>query len=370
MDGKPIYLIATPFYPALDDWRGSFVEDFAHAVARSGDWRVIVLRLDFSMRTWKTESQGVQILSLPFMRLPGMCFPMAFANENIRYFNMVLKENGIDKKEIAVLHAHTALCTIYADAVDCVSFEHHHDCDSYGTHLGWLRWSRLYRLWEKRILCRWHERITQHVFISEIVRRNFEAQLGRGVDAYLLYNGVDKRIFPRRENKPLGVHLIIGCVGNFEDGKDQEILIRALAGVNDVEVHFIGTGPTRRMCERLSFELGVDCKWEPERRHEAMGEWYRSLDLFVLPSSYEGMGCVFLEAASSGVPFICSDKAGVAELIKGNRDSWVFKAQNVGDLRNKILGWRENRSVQDLEEYDIDVLVGRFNSWVKEIVLS
>lgn len=368
MQTRPIYLIVTPFFPFKDDWRGAYVEDFAKAMARTGDWDVRVMLLDYRGAIEDFEVDGIKVMALPFKRLPGMCWPMFYARANRRAFAQVLKRHGIDKQDIGILHTHTAICTIYAQELDCVSLEHHHDCESFGLHLGWLNWSRLYGAIERRILKRYHEAMTAHVFISERVRRNFEAAMGKQAEGYVLYNGVDPRLFPKRAKLPDNDRLTIGCVGNFESGKDQAVLIEAAAGLDKAEVKFIGTGPLRDECERRAELLGVNCRWEPERWHAEMGAWYRTLDLFVLPSSYEGMGCVFLEAAASGVPFICSDQAGVAELIAADQARWTFKAGDSVDLRKKIVAWRETRSNTPLAEYDIDVLVPRFNEYVKGLV--
>ena len=373
MAKNPIYLIVTPFFPFKEDWRGGFVEDFVKAMARTGDWDVRVMLLDYKGLVKDFEVDGIKVMALPFKRLPGMCFPMFYAKENIATFCRVLKEHGIAPSEVAVLNAHTAICTIYAQALDCVTLEHHHDCESFGLHLGWLQWSRIYRWLEKRLLLPWHRRMTAHVFVSERVRRNFEAAIGKQVEGYVLYNGVDKRIFPQRARMPQNGQLTIGCIGNFERGneavsKNQEVLIRSLAGIENVQVRFIGTGTTQKTCENLAKLLGVNCRWDEERRHAELAAWYKDLDLFILPSSVEGFGCVFTEAYACGVPFICSDRAGVAELIAGDRERWTFKAGDADDLRRKIAAWRERRGQQKLAEYDIDILVPRFNEYVRGLI--
>lgn len=373
MQTRPIYLIVTPFFPFKDDWRGAYVEDFAKAMARTGDWDVRVMLLDYRGTIEDFEVDGIKVMALPFKRLPGMCWPMFYAKANRRAFAQVLKRHGIDKQDIGILHTHTAICTIYAPELDCASLEHHHDCESFGLHLGWLNWSRLYGAIERRILKRYHEAMTAHVFISERVRRNFEAAMGKQVEGYVLYNGVDPRLFPKRAKLPDNDRLTIGCVGNFDHGtaavsKNQDVLIRALGGVENVQVRFVGSGKTLGDCQLLAEQLGVSCRWDSERWHEELAEWYRELDLFVLPSSIEGFGCVAVEAAASGVPFICSDQAGVAELIAADQARWTFKAGDSVDLRKKIVAWRETRSNTPLAEYDIDVLVPRFNEYVKGLV--
>ena len=73
MQTRPIYLIVTPFFPFKDDWRGAYVEDFAKAMARTGDWDVRVMLLDYRGVIEDFEVDGIKVMALPFKRLPGMC---------------------------------------------------------------------------------------------------------------------------------------------------------------------------------------------------------------------------------------------------------------------------------------------------------
>ena len=71
------------------------------------------------------------------------------------------------------------------------------------------------------------------------------------------------------------------------------------------------------MCEEYIKEHGLELyvEWPNEVTHEKLPDYYRSLDLFVLPSVYEGFGCVYTEAYACGVPFIGVFDQGAAEVI-------------------------------------------------------
>jgi len=114
----------------------------------------------------------------------------------------------------------------------------------------------------------------------------------------------------------------------------------------------------REVCE----EKGINAEFRDEVRHEDLPDFYRGLDLFVLPSFFEGFGCVYTEAHSCGVPFIACEGQGIGEILPPEeRGRWLCKPRDAGDLARKIRGYMENRWVQNLfEDQDIDKLVGTF----------
>jgi glycosyltransferase involved in cell wall biosynthesis len=63
---------------------------------------------------------------------------------------------------------------------------------------------------------------------------------------------------------------------------------------------------------------------EPALPHEILAEWYRAMDLFVMPSRYETMSSAILEAQACGVPFLASDIAGNRMIAKGG-GGWLFE---------------------------------------------
>ena len=66
-----------------------------------------------------------------------------------------------------------------------------------------------------------------------------------------------------------------------------------------------------------------------------MSEVYQFInvaDCLVLPSKHDGWGTVVSEALISGVPAICSDTCGVAEVVKLSNYGGVFRSGNIDDL--------------------------------------
>jgi len=80
----------------------------------------------------------------------------------------------------------------------------------------------------------------------------------------------------------------------------------------------IGKGPMTSSWRRLAEKLGVDerCRWHgwlPE--HSDVINIISKADVFVFPSLQEGSPTVVMEALSKGVPVICLDHCGMADVV-------------------------------------------------------
>lgn len=63
---------------------------------------------------------------------------------------------------------------------------------------------------------------------------------------------------------------------------------------------------------------------------------YQSSDLFVLPSLGECFGIATVEAMGAGLPVIASDVGGTADIIEPERNGFIVRSNDVGDLSRAI----------------------------------
>ena len=390
---KPVYLYVTPFFPSPRGWRGSYSLDFVKALERTGRYDV---RVFVPGRGGDYEVGGVRVRRFPTWQLPSAIFPFLFNRHNARSFLDAVGRAGIDLADVAACHAGTAACGAYALAAKraaprCLALLHHHSLQSFGLNRGVLSEFWPHNLVQFPMLRRMHEAIDCHVFVSEQARKSFYAapdaswschghyrRQMRGLGFYrpvrrgrsiVLHNGVDTSLFtPGGRRAGGGRPFTIGTVANFEALKGHAVLLEALSLISgelgDWRLMLVGSGPEEgRIRETIARRgLGARVKIVREMAHDALPGFYRSLDLFVLPSVFEAFGCVYTEAYACGTPFIACAGQGIAELVpESERGLWLATSGDAVDLAGKIEAYHARRPRQHLAgEIAIDPLVREF----------
>jgi len=96
-----------------------------------------------------------------------------------------------------------------------------------------------------------------------------------------------------------------------------EALHRVLQRRQDFFLDIIGDGPNRAEYEKMTTDLGLSAmvKFHGIFSKEKVAEAMRGCDFFVLPSLWENLPVVLLEAMACGKPIIATDVGGVSEAV-------------------------------------------------------
>jgi len=179
-------------------------------------------------------------------------------------------------------------------------------------------------VWE-RFAARWL--IDGVVSVSQFTRKRMESAYALSSSRFqILPNAVDVT----GEAKPAGAPRRNGVFrlltvarldrGARHKGCDQVIRAMPILLRSHAETHYYiaGRGPMRIEYERLAAELGVarNVHFLGYLDEGELGEAYRSSHVFVMPSSGEGFGIVFLEAWRHALPVVCGDRDASAEVIR------------------------------------------------------
>jgi glycosyltransferase involved in cell wall biosynthesis len=168
-----------------------------------------------------------------------------------------------------------------------------------------------------------------------------------GEHAVELPVGLDCDVFkpgPTRLRERLGWrsnHWVIGYVGRLAYIKGVDLLAVAFAKIRHLIPHarllFVGRGEEEgKLRSRLHSEIAEGIVHiEPDVSHNLLAEWYRAMDLFVMPSRYENYSNAVLEALACEVPFLVSDVGGnrqLAETLRG----WSFSCGSADALAQRL----------------------------------
>lgn len=147
--------------------------------------------------------------------------------------------------------------------------------------------------------------------------------VGRRTDHHVIHNGVPD-ITPLQPIPHMG--FVIVMTARFGGQKNQRLLLEALLQLPpDVRVRFLGDGPTRCECERLTAEFGLSARVEFLGNRLDVPTILAEADVFVLTSYYEGFPISILEAMRSRLPVIASNVGGVHEAVLEGRNGMLVK---------------------------------------------
>jgi phosphatidylinositol alpha-1,6-mannosyltransferase len=143
--------------------------------------------------------------------------------------------------------------------------------------------------------------------------------------------GVQVDTFTPPREPPVNVIPVVGCVSRFVPRKGQERLIKAVARLDtDVEVLLVGKGRSEEKLRKLASSLGVSVRFEVDVPWSVLPGMYQQMDVFCMACKsrwagleFEGLGLVFLEAASSGVPVLAGDSGGAPETVLPGETGFV-----------------------------------------------
>lgn len=155
---------------------------------------------------------------------------------------------------------------------------------------------------------------------------------GWGVPARKLHtirNGVDLDRFaplsPQDARAGLGLDdaPLLLAVGNLIELKGHALLIEAVqllsASHPRLQLAIAGEGPERESLEALVARHGLAGRVRllGAVAHADLARWYAAADLFVMPSSREGLPNALLEALACGTPALATAVGGIPEVLAG-----------------------------------------------------
>lgn len=206
----------------------------------------------------------------------------------------------------------------------------------------------------------------------------------KGVQYKILVNAIDAKQYRynikirEQIRKELGIaedELIIGHVGRFSPAKNHIFLLRIFQRLlkrKNAKLLLVGDGELKQKIETEIEKLELSGKVLLTGVRTNIGELMQVMDVFVLPSIYEGLGIVGVEAQAAGLPCVISENVPDEAVITKNvrkvalsdsEDYWVkviLEAEKVErkDTYNEICeaGYDIESNSVKLEKYYFDLL--------------
>ncbi len=142
---------------------------------------------------------------------------------------------------------------------------------------------------------------------------------------------------------------VLGYVGRLTHIKGVDLLASAFHEVSRIlpqmRLLIVGSGAEETFVRSvLAKELGSRIAHiEPDVEHEKLSDWYRAMDLLVMPSRYENFSNAMIEAMACGIPILASSVGGNKTLVKSG-SGWLFECGSVSSLTSYLSRILEDRS--------------------------
>ncbi len=163
----------------------------------------------------------------------------------------------------------------------------------------------------------------------------------------VIRNGVDYERFAGAQAaslESLGIPAasrVLIFVGRLDPQKGLIYLLRALPDVmannDDLHLLLVGDGPQREPLQTLATDLGIDQQVHFAGWRADVPALLKACDALVLPSLWEGLPNVVLEAMAAGIPVIASEVDGVGELIRSGETGFLVSPGSTESLREMLV---------------------------------
>lgn len=179
----------------------------------------------------------------------------------------------------------------------------------------WRANERIYPVIKKKILKLLYNKADAIITVSKKIREDLNRNFGISDRLlHVVYNPYAIEAILERSKEPVedlsfdGMFTII-TVGTFYHVKNQELLLRAFAGLNrsDVQLVLVGDGELRKPLENLATELGVQDRFKITGFVSNPFKYVSKSDVFVLSSNNEGLPNVIIEALATGCAVVSTD---------------------------------------------------------------
>lgn len=124
--------------------------------------------------------------------------------------------------------------------------------------------------------------------------------------------------------KKLGIaeNFVVGHVGRFHEQKNHMFLLEVFKEIKNkkgnAKLILIGTGPLETEIKKKVKKLNLENDVIFLGNISNVNELYQAMDVFILPSLFEGLGIVAIEAQAAGLPVVTSTGVAKDAIVTSN----------------------------------------------------
>lgn len=184
-----------------------------------------------------------------------------------------------------------------------------------------------------------------------------------------------------REQSPLPPDIDVLFVGRLMQAKNVDVLLEALAKSElqlgrFIKARIVGDGPLRHRMQELASKLNLS-DTEFVGTQDNIYEWMARSRVMVIPSQWEGLPMVLLEAMAIGLPVICTPAGAMGSVISDGETGLIVPVGDASALSSSIGALLEDQTLASElalaarrrveQRYDIRQMVDRTLSFYEQL---
>ncbi len=340
-------LTLTPFFPSAEDpGQGGFIAEPLAMMKPFGISNEVIAAQPFYRRAFFAQDKNASWRK--YFSIPGnFGLPSAGKFLAARLMPGILKQHR--EAPFDVIHAHAALpcghaAEILGNFLSIPFVVSVHGLDAFFTRQAGAIVGRSC----KRVVERVYRSASVVICISEKVREQVIAETR--ANTTVIHNAVDVEKFSPGNESTTCLNLL--SVGNLIAIKGHALLLRSFAtAVRDApqsSLEIIGDGPEKKRLGQLAAKLGIANRvhFSGRQSRDYVADAMRRCAIFALPSSYEGLGCVYLEAMACAKPAIGCSGQGIDEVIEHGSTGMLVAPENEHQLTDVIVTLLRNSALR------------------------
>jgi len=187
--------------------------------------------------------------------------------------------------------------------------------------------------------------VTIYTAVSEAARKFTLEQIKISPDKIItIQNGVDCNLIETKTTNRFKTDTTktnIGLIGRLDSQKGHTVLLKAvkilLSEQQNIQVYFFGKGPDENSLKDRVKKHGLDEYVDFMGTTDNIYHCISQMDIITIPSLWEGLPNILLEAMALGRPVIASKIEGISEVVTDNETALLFNPGNETELSNAIL---------------------------------
>jgi|tagenome__1003787_1003787.scaffolds.fasta_scaffold20900679_2 glycosyltransferase involved in cell wall biosynthesis len=221
-------------------------------------------------------------------------------------------------------------------------------------------------------------RLSAHVAVGTAAARDIEVMSGRPPGSIrVVHNGIPP-VRLREMPRPADTDFVVGGIGRLHRQKGFDLLVRAMVRLPGAHLLLVGDGPEREPLQALADELGVAERMTITGWSDRSTDWLSAMDAVALPSRFEGLPLVLLEAMACGRAVVGTNVGSIGDALLDERTGLVVPLDDEVALAAALNRLREDPDLRSRlgaaaaglarERFTLSGMVGAYEALYAELL--